>query len=406
MALFRYEAVARSGEFISGTLEGRSADEIVAKLQAAGHLPIDASENATRRHGGLFARQILPLRKLPVRDFVILTRELASLLQAGVALDRSLEILVRLTGRQQLRELLHRIRERVRDGAGLAEAMEEQGDVYPATYVSLVRAGEASGSLEQVLGRLADHLARVEAVQATLRAALLYPVVLLCMSAASIVLVLTVVVPEFEPIFLEAGAKLPSSAEFLLTVSHLLTSYWPAALVALLVTGVIVRLSLRQARLRETVDRWLLRLPLVGPLIAKTETARLCRTAGTLFAGGLPLPASLALARSGVANRSLSAAVQDVVERVQEGAGLARSLARTGVVPGAAVQLIEVGEESGRLASLLTEVADIFDRETQRTIEGLVAALVPTLTIGLGAIIALIIAVVLSAVLSVNELAL
>jgi len=301
--------------------------------------------------------------------------------------------------------VIRRTLEQVRDGASLAEAMAAQGQSFPQAYVSMVRAGEAGGALQAVLGRAADFFVRSEAIRQTIVSALIYPALLVLVAALSITLVLTVVLPQFEPVFREAAASLPVGTRIIMSLGEGLRGYWWVLLLVLTLIAVGWRLLKERPTTALRRDRLVLTLPIVGDLVSKFEIGRFSRTLGVLLANGVPAPRALTLCGRVVGNRTIAAAVETVSARFKEGAGLSATLARTGRFPSLSVQLIRIGEETGRLEEMLQEVAEIYEQEVQRALERLLALLVPAITIAMGAAIALIIVAVMTAMISVNDLA-
>lgn len=335
----------------------------------------------------------------------VLTRDLATMLSSGLALDRALEVLVEVVDGRPLKQMISRLWSRIRGGASLADAAAAEGEVFPRYYVSMVRAGETDGSLEVVLGRLADYLDGAEAVRQRVNASLRYPLILLVMTGLSITVLLTFVLPEFEPLFEDAGEALPLLTRGVMAVGDAFRDYGAFGLVLLLAGLVLLRRRLKDPAFRRRWDGRLLALPLVGPLVTKIEVGRLARTLGSLLGNGVALPQALNLTREGAGNAAIADAVERVTAAAKEGQGLAGPLLQTGRFPALAVHLIRVGEETGRLDEMLIRVADIYDAEVERTVQQLLALLVPVITIGLGAVIALIIGSVVVAIFSVNQLA-
>lgn len=406
MPVFRYKALSASGETITGELEARDRTAAVASLQSLGHLPIQAEEAAAGPSTGRGAiAPLLARRRVRRQDLVTLTRDLATMLRSGLPLDRSLEILIGVAERQSVKDLVGRVWARIRDGASLADAMADQGEAFPRYYVSMVRAGEAGGSLEVVLARLADYLENAEAVRQRVNASLRYPLILLFMTGVSVVVLLTFVLPEFEPLFDDAGEALPLLTRVVMAIGEGFRSYGAFGLAAILVGLLVLRGRLKQPAFRRRWDGWLLALPLLGQLLTRIEVARLSRTLGSLLGNGVPLLQALALTRETVGNLVIGDALEQVAVAAKEGQGVAGPLQQTERFPALVGQLLRVGEETGRLEDMLIRVADIYDAEVERSVQKLLALLVPVVTLGLGAIIALIIGSVVVAIFSVNQLA-
>jgi general secretion pathway protein F len=403
MARFEYSALSAAGDIVSGELDGPDATAIIERLHEQALLPIHAIEKRPEKKSGFSLR--LPASKgLPGRDLALFSQQLARLLRANLPLDRALEILTGLAAEKRSGDVIRRTLERVRDGASLAEAMAAQERSFPQAYVSMIRAGEIGGALQAVLGRVADFLVRSEAIRQTIISALIYPALLVFVAALSITLVLTVVLPQFEPVFREAGARLPVSTRIVMSLGDGLRDYWWVLLLALAVIAIGWRLLKERPTLALRWNRLALALPIIGDLVGKFEIGRFSRTLGVLLANGVPAPRALALSGAVVGNRVIAAAVDTVSARFKEGEGLSAPLAGTGRFPSLSVQLIRIGEETGRLEEMLQELAEIYEEEVQRALERLLALLVPAITIAMGAVIALIIVAVMTAMISINDL--
>ena len=408
MPTFRYRAVTASGEMTAGQMEGADQAAVVGRLQAMGLLPVAADELAGGAVAGWRAwlqQDLFQSRRPGDRELAITTHQLATLLQANLPLDQSLATLVDLTANRRLRAALAAILQRVRDGSTLADAMAAQPGLFGHTYLSMVRAGELSASLEAVLFRLAEFLTRRSALSDTVRSALIYPAILAGMAGLSLVVIMTVVVPQLEPLFADAGGALPLSTRAILVIAHLFQGYWWLGLALLAVAALAIRRAARTPRFLAWWHGLVLRLPLLRTLVSTAETAKLSRTLGSLLVNGVGLPSALTITQGTVGNSLMAEAVGHVAGRLKEGGGLAEQLARTGLFSKLSIQLVRVGEETGKLDEMLLKLADIYDRDVQRRIERLLALLVPLLTIGLGFIVAGIVGSMLVAILSVNDLA-
>jgi general secretion pathway protein F len=400
LAKYLYKAVKLDGETVEGELEAADEPAVARFLQGQGLIPIE-----TRHAAGLRARLIRTRRRhLSQKEIGILTRELATLLEAGMTLDRSLQILVELTDAEHLVRVLSDLQERVRGGATFSSALEAQEGQFSRLYVNMVKAGEASGALDQVLGRLADYLERVAELRQTVISALVYPMILLVVAGLSVIMLLVFVVPQFTVLFQDMGAALPLPTKIVVAAGELFRNWWWAMLCAVAVTALAVERWLKDEHVRARLDRRLLRLPLFGDLISKMETARLCHTLSTLLKNGLPLLTALALAKEVVSNRKISGLLDEAQEDLKHGRGLAGPLVRLQALPDLALQMIRVGEESGAMDSMLAKVASIYDRETRNSVQSMLTLLEPILIVGLGVVVAGIIVSILMAILGANEL--
>lgn len=405
MGSFRYKAMTEGGAIFRGTLDAVSEDAVVRQLRAQGHYPLST---APADSGDVLARLsgLLPgKRKASLRILAIATQELAELLGAGLELDRALGVLIGLKNLSALKDSLTSVRAHVRDGAVLADALAREKD-FPKFYVGMVRAGELGGALEPALRKLADYLARTQAIRDSIVSALVYPAILLVTAGFSILIILGFVLPEFKPLFAQAGAKLPWPSRMVMGFGDFVRDFWWVG--ALIVAGLVtwLRSALRQAAFRRRYDAMLLRIPVLGNLFAAIEVERFNRMLGTLLANGVELPMALGLAKDVLWNTAMSDAVRETAASLREGESFARRLAQAKVFSSATLDLIQIGEETGKLDGMLLRQADLDEQRTRHTIDRLLALLVPCLTILLGLVIAGLIGSMLIAILSVNDLAL
>jgi general secretion pathway protein F len=404
MARFQYKAATSTGEVVVGEMDAPSRDLAVEKLRREGQLPIRVQPMAARLGAARRPRAFLESRRVSQADAVLIARELATLLQAGLPLDRALSIMADLGPEGARKNVLLEVLEAVRGGVTLAEAMERYPRVFPSYYVGMVRAGEAGGTLDSILARLADSLERAHALRENIRSAMYYPIVVLLVAGGTLVVLLTVVIPKFKPMFDDMGTAMPLPMAVLLTAGQVLTAWWwliaLAMLAVILVTRYYVSRPGGQMRLHEAVRQ----LPLFGGLITKVEIARFCRTLGTLLASGVNILPAFSIALSTISNRAIASAIEEVSARLKRGEGLAASLLESGVVPRMASQLVLVGEESGQLETMLVRVAETYDEQVRRTVERSVSLLVPAVTIGLGLMVAGIVGSLLSGIMSMYDL--
>lgn len=403
MARFQYQALSPSGEVVAGEIDGSDVNSVIARLNEQALLPIQATE---KRESAGFNLDVSLGRRSGFRqgDLPLFFQQLTRLLKASLPLDRAIEILTTLIEDKRSRRIIRKLLEQVRDGSTLADAMAREQDAFPAVCISMVRAGEEGGALRQVLTRVAEFLVRSEAIRQKVISALIYPAILMLVAMGSIVLILTFVLPQFETMFQDAGSKLPTATRLVMAASTGLREYWRVLLVAVAIFAGGLQFLLRRPAVMTLRDRVVLRLPLVGALLTRFEVARFCRSLGVLLANGVSASRALALAGGTVGNRVFTEAIETLAARFKEGEGLATSLEETGRFPNLAIQLIQIGEETGRLEDMLQEVADIYDQEVERTLERLLALLVPGITVFMGVMVALIMAAVMTAMVSINEL--
>ncbi len=406
MPQFRWSAVDTGGDVVNGVMEAPDRMTVVERLQRQGQIVLRA-DPADRAAGW---RHLLQLelggkRGLDKAALTEATRELAIMLAAGQDLDRALRFVVENTRSARSRTILGIIRDKVRSGSSLAAALAAEPQTFSTLYVGLVRAGEAGGSLPATLERIATLLERERSLSASLQAALVYPALLVLAAIGSVVLLLEYVLPQFVPIFEQAGAQLPASTRALMTIGAVLGVVGPWLLVAVPAAVLVARRLLTQPVYRLKADRLLLRLPITGALMRETLAARLTRTLGSLLQNGVPLIAALGIARDALGNLAAAAAVDAAALAAKSGAGLARPLAEAGLFPARTIHLLQLGEEAAQLAAMALKAAEIHDEQARLMMQRLVALAVPMITIVMGLVVAGIVGSLLTAMLSLNDLA-
>ncbi|HEY1503468.1 MAG TPA: type II secretion system F family protein [Stellaceae bacterium] len=405
MTLYRYQAAAASGELVTGEMDAATQTAVVERLHHLGYVPIraDIASPSTFFRLPIAIGQSLGKNS---RGLAFLTQQLGMMLQAGLPIDRALEISQRIVPGKVERDCLRAVLDRVRSGGSLADALAAQNGFFPGFYIGMVRAGEAGGSLDTTLRQLAGLLERSRSAREHVKSALAYPLVVLATGCASIAILFSFVIPRFEPLFDGAGATLPTMTRWVLATSDVFRDDWWALAILALALILGARYALRSPAGRRRWHRALLRTPGLGDLVTKIELARFSRTLGTLLRNGVSPLAALAITQETISNLVLRAALGTVMESTKEGKGIADPLEKTGLVPALAVQLTRVGEETARLDEMLLKIGDVYDEETQRSIERLLALLVPSVTIALGIIVAIVMGSIVTAILSVYDLAL
>lgn len=402
MALFRYKAVAPTGETLTGQMEAGSRDEVVMRLQDGGNLPIEAVEAGAA--GGISLDQLFRRSAMNQTQIAMFTQQLGTLLGAGQPLDRALQILSELPESEAGRRMIERLKDAVRGGTTLSSALEQQHGVFSRLYVNMVRAGEVSGSLTDTLKRLAEYLERSRQLKGTVINALIYPAILVCMVIFAVITLMVVVVPSFEPIFTELGDNLPLLTKIVLAVAGFLESFWWLLVAGIIGSIVWLNRQWGDPEQRLNWERRLLSAPRIGELLLKVETARLARTLGTLLVNGVPLLTGLSIAKNVMTNTLLAAAVEDAAGDVKTGSGLAFALGATKRFPKLALQMIAVGEEAGELDGMLMKVADTYDVDVRNTVERLIAAMVPALTAVMTVLIGVIMISIVQPILTMSSL--
>ncbi|MDX3934283.1 type II secretion system F family protein [Stenotrophomonas sp. TWI700] len=395
MAQYRYKALNAHGELFDGQMEAASEAEVAARLQDQGHMPMEARLASEGVAGASSWAALLRRKPFDGGGLVQFTQQLATLLGAGQPLDRALSILLELPEDERTRRVVTDIRDIVRGGAPLSTALERQHGVFSRLYINMVRAGEAGGSLHDTLQRLSDYLERSAELKGRVINALIYPAILLAVVGGALLFLLGYVVPQFALMYESLDVALPWFTQWVLTAGLVVREGWIIMIVVPAVIALVVERRLRQPAARLAVDGWLLQRKGIGPLLAKLETARLARTLGTLLRNGVPLLSGLGIARNVLGNRALAADVDTASDEVKNGNGLSASLSRGKRFPRLALQMIQVGEESGALDTMLLKTADTFEQESARAIDRLLSALVPVITLVLASVVGLVIVAVL-----------
>ena len=411
MPLFRYKAVAPGGAVSVGELDAANEGEILDRLRDQGLMPMQvapaqAGAVAAPARGEARAprRSLFAKKRFSGEQLMAFTRELATLLRAGLPLDRALETLIGLTSTPYAATFLQGIRDEVRGGKAMSQALDARREVFNRFYVNIVRAGEAGGALATVLTRLADTMERNKELRETVKSALIYPIILIGVAVSSVMILLIYVVPQFQQTFSQAGKALPLPTEVVIFVGTFLKKWWWAMIAFVALVVLWARRKLREPRFRRRFDARVLKLPVLGDLLVKIEVARFSRTLATLLGNGVTLLSALSIVKETLGNLVLSASLDGVTARLREGKGFGRPLLDTGLWPKLATQMILVGEESGRLEEMLGRVADVYDREVQVSVKRFLAILEPALILGLAVLIGGIVFSILLGVMGMSEL--
>jgi general secretion pathway protein F len=400
--MYRYKAVTPAGEILEGQMDVASNDEVIGKLQDAGNIALEVREASAGEGGSVFGG-LFKRAAMNAAQVLQFTQQLATLLGAGQPLDRALQILLELPESEKARRILERIRDHVRGGAPLSDGLEAEPSVFSKLYVNMVRAGEIGGSLEGTLSRLANYLERSKSLKESVINAMIYPAILVVMVFAALFVLLVFVVPQFMPMFKDMNVELPMITKIVLFVGTTLRDWWWMIGIGIFAAVLLVRRQLANPPTRLAFDARLLTMRVFGPLVSKLETARLARTLGTLLKNGVPLLTALGIGRNVLGNSALAEAVEKATEEVKTGGGLAFALSQSKRFPKLAVQMVSVGEESGALDDMLLKVADTFDVDVKNTVDRLLAALVPVMTVLMTGVVAVIMMAILLPILNITS---
>jgi type II secretory pathway component PulF len=386
MPVFQYKGLQANGAIAEGQLDAPGRPEAFAQMAGLGLRPVSLFEKAGASSKKAAAVPISlgsislfkKVHKVSSRALEDFTRLLSSLLAAGVPLSRALVILHRESSNPAAHAKWKEIHDLVIDGMSLADAMGKSPDTFPRVYIAMVQAGETGGFLDLVLAQIADFHAREKDLRSKVTAAMLYPCVLLFLALAVLVFLLTYFIPKFQGIFKGLGAALPLPTQIVLAASHVVRSYGFFVLVGIIIVGSLVRNWVASEKGRRVWEGLILRMPVVGPLVAQFAMARFSRMLGTLLGAGVPLVQGLNVARKSMGNQILVDAVAQAIERVQQGGQLGASLAECkGLFPSSVVEMIAVAEESGRLDQELVRIANVTEGDLDRHLKTAVALAEP-----------------------------
>lgn len=402
MPRYAFKALSKSNAAILGETEAESRAAVVDWLIGQGHTPLQVEE----RGRGAERRGTTRRVTFTPRERLQFTRELATLLEAGVTLERSLRIVSQVLERSAARAIVTQILERLRGGQNLARSLEVSPQSFPPYYLGFVSVGEASGTLLENLRRLSASLERNLAMKERMTSALLYPALLMAMTGVTFVILVTVVLPQLRPIFANTGSTLPLATRIMLAIGDGFQDYGWFIVGGVGVGALLLVEVLRAEPVRLALDRMLLSLPLLLGVVQKNETARFARTLGTLLEAGVLLPHALARTKETLSNRAMAQALSTALGAVREGAKLSVALVQTRMFPRTCLELVLVGEETGALAKMLTRAAEIYERDVETALERFITLLVPGVTIVMGLLVGGLVASVLVGIMSLNEVAL
>lgn len=393
MAAYSYRATTRDGLITEGMIEAADERLAIDKLRSAGFIPLKIMPEAREKKRGFRSAKA---------DLQTFTGELSVLLNAGLPLDRSLNILSGVFEKREMRDIIVATLKSIREGKSFSDALQNHPRVFPKLYINMIRAGEASGVLDVVLDKLNEYLESSKELREHIFSAMIYPTILVVTGIASIVVMIGFVIPRFSAIFEELGSALPLPTKILLAVSGALQSYWWMFLTPLAAVFFMLRHYVKSEEGRQNWDR--VKLRLLGDVITKLETARFCRTLGTLLKSGVPLLQALNNARDVIGNQVIASSLESVSKGVKEGKGMAGPLADAGVFPALAMSMVKVGEETGQMDEMLLKIAAVYEKSLKETIKRFVSMLEPMMILTMGLVIAFIVISILMAIFSITDL--
>ncbi|MCK5709353.1 MAG: type II secretion system inner membrane protein GspF, partial [Deltaproteobacteria bacterium] len=388
--VYKYKAIDESGKAIQGVIDADSPKGATEKLKRQGVFLSSLHEAKEGR-----SRSFNPFKGIKISELAVTTRQFSTLISAGLPLEASLSALSEQTEDARLGQVLAEVRERVSEGSSLANALSEHKDVFSDLYINIVRAGEASGSLDIVLLRLADFLETQAALTSRVRGALIYPMFMFFIGGGVLFFTMTYVIPRIAKIFEESQSSLPLMTLILIKISDFLNNY---ILFILLFVIILVFAAIRFNRTEKGkmfFDRLMLKVPVFGKLISMVVISRFTRTLGTLLSSGIPLLDALEIGEAVMGNKVYGKTLQEVRDNVREGTSLAQPLKESGVFPPLVTRMIAVGEQTGEMEAMLSKVADIYDQQVDTMVSTLTSLLEPVMIVIIGAVMAFIVFAVL-----------
>jgi general secretion pathway protein F len=400
MPVFEYTALTAEGRTVSGVIDADSPKDARQKLKRSGVFPVDVAVTASR------AAAARPLwgERVAAAEVAVLTRQLATLLAAGLSLVDSLTALGEQAERTTVKRVVAAVRERIREGGSFAEALAVHPTVFSSLYVNMVRVGEASGTLDRVLQSLAEFLERQAKVRNAVVGALTYPVLMLAVSAAILVFLVAFVVPKVTAVFADLQQALPWPTRILIAASDAVRAGWWVLLIAAVVGGIWLSRYASTPHGRRRLDALALRLPIMGRLTRLIALSRFSSTLSTLLAGGVGLLTALEIVRHVVRNEIIADAIDAARERIRQGQSIAEPLRASGVFPPLVTHMIAVGELSGELESMLKKVSEAYDHEVETTLGSITALLSPVMILVMGGIILFIVLAILLPIFEMSQI--
>ena len=407
MSLYSYKATDISGKIVKGTLEAVNEQSAANRLQDMGYIPIKISHSGKEQHHlnhDLSKDALSFFSRISNKDVMLFTQDLSALLKAGLPVDKALSILIDVAEKDKFKAIIRDVLKSVESGSYLSDAMAKYPNAFSDFYVNMIRAGEAGGVLEAVLDRLGIFLENTQDLRDYIKSALIYPIFLVLVGGISIIILMTVVIPKFSIIFSDMGQTIPFSTRLLLGMSDVLRSYWWILILG--ITGCYIsywQYSKTPAG-RFQIDKYKIRLPISGQLVKRIEVARFARTLGTLVKSGVPILQAIDLVKDIIGNKVVAGAMKKIYDRVKEGERLSKPLNDTGIFPSLAIQMITVGEESGRLDEMLLRVADNYEKVVRNTVRRFVNLLEPVMILIMGLVVGFIVISMLMAIFSMNDM--
>jgi len=406
MPVYEFKALDKSGKNKKGIIDADSTSAARKKLRASGNYPIYIRESSakTKKREGRKLSNISFFERIGSKEIHIFTRQLATLLGAKIPLVPSLTSLITQTNNPAFKKIIAQIKESVNEGNTLTNAMSEHPKIFSNIYLNMIRAGEASGSLDIVLERLADFGEKQETLKGKLSAALIYPCVMALICVGVLFILITYIIPNITQVFVEMERVLPLPTRVLIGLSDFLKGYWYVAAILTVLAIVGVRIFIKSKYGSAVWDLFLLKIPVVGTVLQKIILARFSSTLGSLLESGVGLIVSMEIVKTIVSNQQVSQVVDDAIIQIREGKSMTVSLSNSPWFPPMFVQMVGVGEQAGTLEKMLKKVADAYEREVETAVLGMTALIEPIMIVGMGGVVGAIILSILLPIFEMNQM--
>lgn len=408
MALFTYKAKDSSGQVISGSLEAESTSLVISRLQAMGYFPVQISSDAEKKKGAAASAVAAGAsaarggRKVGINDLATFNRQLADLLSSGIPLVKALSIIQNQTANQTLIEIITQINQDVSGGDSLAIAMAKHPRVFSKLYTAMVKSGETGGLLDSVLQRLATFAENEAETRSKVRAALAYPVIMIIAGIAAVTVLMTVVMPKILRIYTEMNQTLPLPTRMLIAINDFLTNYWYFLVGGIGLAVFLIYRAFKSPEMRKLIDTTVLKVPVLGDMIVKREIANFSRTLGSLLHNGVSILPALDIVHDVLGNRVVADEVATIPGNVTQGEGVSAPLKKSKVFPPVVVNMMAIGEETGRLDDVLMKIAHSYDTEVERAVKTLTSLIEPIIILMMGVVVGFIVVSMLLPIFSID----
>lgn len=404
MPVFEYEALAPDGSRSSGVMDAESEAAVRDRLRHGGKYPVSISRTRATGQSGLFGlNKNFSFSRIRVSEVNVFTRQLATLIGAGLPLDSALKGIAEQAEKQAMKQVVSQLKEAVSEGESLSSALGTRPELFSAMYVNMVRAGEAFGSLDLVLSRLADFGDRFEAVRGRLRAAMIYPAFMTLVGAGVLFVLITFVIPDIMQMYARMEKALPLPTQLLIGVGNFLRNYWWLLLIIIVGTAAALKSVINGPAGKKRLDRLWLKTPVVGRVINKNILFRFSSTMASLLSSGVDIVDSLEISKRVVGNVCISAVIDEAIADIRVGQSMVSPFARSEWFPSAFVQLLSVGESSGKLEEMLEKISVSTERELESTTRGLTSLIEPVLIVIMGILVGFIVLSVLLPIFEMNQ---